>query len=132
MIKFIIPGEPQGKARARVTRFGNYTPEKTVNYEALIKHVYFYKAKGIKFEGAIKMQIHAYYSIPNSASKKKKKDMIDDVIRPTKKPDSDNVLKIVADALNKIAYNDDSQIVEATVRKYYNDEAYVEVSISSI
>ena len=39
--------------------------------------------------------------------------------RPTKKPDGDNVLKAIADALNEIVYIDDAQIVDATVRKFY-------------
>jgi Holliday junction resolvase RusA-like endonuclease len=131
MIKFIIPGEPQGKARARVTRFGNYTPEKTVNYEALIKHIYTQKTE-IMHIGQLAIDITAYYSIPKSYSYKKQREMEEHIIRPTKKPDGDNILKIVADALNKIAYNDDSQIVEARIRKYYSHAPRVEVVLNEI
>ena len=53
-------------------------------------------------------------------------------IRPTKKPDCDNVLKIVADSLNQIAYKDDSQIVETSVKKYYAEIPRVEVEIYHI
>ena len=53
-------------------------------------------------------------------------------IRPTKKPDMDNVIKIIADALNKIAYRDDTQIVDCQVRKFYSEKPRVEVMIQTI
>lgn len=39
----------------------------------------------------------------------------------------DNCIKIIADALNKIAYHDDTQIVDCQVRKFYSDDPRVEV-----
>ena len=45
--------------------------------------------------------------------------MVSGSILPTKKPDGDNVEKAVADALNKVAYLDDSQIIEAKWQKIY-------------
>ena len=44
------------------------------------------------------------------------------IIRPTKKPDFDNIAKIICDALNGIAYKDDASIVSAIVEKYYADD----------
>lgn len=58
--------------------------------------------------------------------------MRDKKIRPIKRPDLDNVLKAVSDALNKIAYKDDSQIVGAVLRKYYGDDARTEVRVTSL
>ena len=52
------------------------------------------------------MRIFAYYGIPKSTSKRKKALMLEGVIRPSKKPDIDNVVKVIADSLNKIAYKD--------------------------
>ena len=77
--------------------------------------------------GQIKADIKAYYPIPKSTSKKQHQAMLDGQIRPTKKPDWDNIGKIICDALNGIAYKDDSAIVEAMVEKYYSDEPRVEV-----
>ena len=54
------------------------------------------------------------------------------LIRPTKKPDIDNVVKALADALNHVAYRDDTQIVDCQVRKFYADEPRVEVLIRQI
>lgn len=75
------------------------------------------------------MNIDAFFKIPKSTSKKKKMMMLSNDIRPTKKPDMDNIIKIVADALNGIAYYDDKQIIECTIRKYYSNEPRIKVSI---
>lgn len=132
MISFTIPGEPRGKARARVTRWGTFTPEKTVNYEALIKQIYEYEAKGPMYEGPLKMSVIAYFEIPKSYSNKKRQAAIGRIIRPTKKPDADNIIKIVCDALNKIAYKDDTQIVELEFTKWYDDRPRVEVKLQEV
>lgn len=121
-------GEPVAKARPRVTKFGAYTPQKTVNYENLVKLSF----QGEKLTGQLKMTVVAYFAIPKSVSKKKRKLMIEEKIRPTKKPDCDNVLKIICDALNTIAYDDDKQIVEMAIRKFYSENPRVEVEIEEI
>ena len=53
-------------------------------------------------------------------------------LRPTKRPDMDNIVKIVADSLNKVAYHDDAQVVSTTIEKWYGTIPRVEVSISEI
>ena len=55
--------------------------------------------------------------------------MIEHLIRPTKKVDSDNCIKIVADSLNKVAYYDDAQIVDCQFRKFYSDTPRVVITI---
>ncbi len=128
MIKLRILGEPVAKARARTTKYGSYTPIKTVNYETLIKEM-FAISNQEKLNGELEMQVMAFFSIPKSTSKKNCIEMENCRIRPTKKPDIDNIIKIVADALNKIAYDDDSQIVKVTAEKYYSLVPRVEILI---
>lgn len=99
-MKFTIPGEPCGKARPRVVHNGNfsraYTPEKTVNYETLVKLEYQRQCGDAYISaGGIHMSIIARCAIPNSASKRKAQAMLDGTIRPTKKPDCDNIIKII-------------------------------------
>jgi Holliday junction resolvase RusA-like endonuclease len=53
-------------------------------------------------------------------------------LRPVKKPDMDNVLKVVADALNSVAYRDDTQIVDCQLRKFYDKQPRVEVIILTV
>lgn len=129
MIKLMIPGEPAGKGRPRLGKFGNvHTPEKTLNYEAYIKWI-FAQGHYQMLKGNLGADITAFFSIPKSASKKKAQQMKDAIIRPTKKPDVDNIAKICLDALNKLAYHDDSSVVALTVDKYYSDNPRVEIVI---
>lgn len=134
-VEFTVPGEPKGKGRPRFVKVGNYTktytPVDTVSYENLVKLEYQSQCGHTKFEKGtmLGLIVTAYYAIPKSESKKKQKQMLDGDIRPTKKPDMDNIIKIIADSLNHIAYHDDSQIVSAEVNKYYSDNPRVEVVI---
>ena len=113
IVNFTVPGEPKAKARPRMTTTGiAYTPKKTVEYENWVKQCYLIEQKGKKLEGQIKAEIAAYFTIPKSTSKKKRKKMTNYLIRPTKKPDTDNVAKIILDSLNSIAYDDDKQVVD--------------------
>ena len=133
--KFTVLGEPRGKGRPKFDRNGHaYTPDSTVNYEVLVKMQYQQKFGEMMFpdDAMLDMRIKAYYSIPKSASKKKHAAMLAGEIRPTKKPDMDNVVKIVADALNKVAYRDDTQIVDCQCRKFYSENPRVEVTIMTI
>lgn len=122
-IKFFIIGTPQGKARPRFTKTGRaYTPKSTVDYENAVKLMYS-SMYSTKFEQGVslKMNITAYFGIPKSTSKKKRAQMLKGNIRPTKKPDADNIAKVIADSLNGLAYYDDAQLVEVNVRKFYGE-----------
>lgn len=143
-VRFTVLGEPQGKGRPRfVSRynpttgksFGQaHTPEKTIVYENLVRTEYAIQTKNFRFpdDAMLDMRIKAFYSIPKSVSKKKKEMMLEGLIRPTKKPDMDNVLKVVADSLNQVAYKDDTQIVDAQCRKFYSEQPRVEIIIRKI
>lgn len=135
-INFTIMGEPKGKGRPRFCRNTGHaiTPKDTVNYETLVKMEYTQACGEQMFpdDAMLDMRIKAYYSIPKSASKKRHAAMLSGDIRPTKKPDMDNVIKIIADSLNKIAYRDDTQIVDCQVRKFYSEKPRVEVMIQTI
>jgi Holliday junction resolvase RusA-like endonuclease len=133
--EFTVIGQPEGKGRPRFTRYGHpYTPQKTVDYENLIKAEYMQQCRGIKFseEAMLRMFVKAYLGIPKSASKKARLEMEAMVQRPAKKPDLDNILKVVADALNELAYHDDKQIVSASIEKYYSEEPRLEIVIDEI
>lgn len=99
--------------------------------QKLIKVEYRRQCGSFKYskETPLDVRITAYYSIPKSASKKKAQAMRDRRIRPMKKPDFDNIGKIVCDALNDIAYHDDAQIVDAQVRKFFSDDPKAVVTI---
>lgn len=131
MIRFTVYGEPQGKARPRFnTRTKTaYTPSKTSEYEKEVAMAYKAVSKGKMFNGAVALDINAYFPIPKSTPKKKLFQFLQNIFRPIKKPDIDNILKIIMDGLNGIAYEDDKQVVSVRVNKYYSTEPRVEVEI---
>lgn len=133
---FVVPGEPVAKGRPKFTTRSGFvraiTPEKTANYETLVKLSFsqeYPEAKPFEKDTPLSVYIIASFGIPKSVSKKKAQEMTDCYIRPTKKPDCDNIGKIICDALNGIAFHDDSQIVELTINKYYSDTPQVRVCI---
>jgi Holliday junction resolvase RusA-like endonuclease len=134
MICFEIPGQPVSKGRARSHRRGNYiahyTPEKTVNYENLVKIVAMQDMKGKQLiSGPISMVISLFFQIPESWSNKKRLSALNGTVRPTVKPDLDNCVKSLCDAINGIVWHDDKQVVEVTVKKFYSDRPRANVSI---
>lgn len=130
IIHLAIPGEPQGKQRPKWSRVGTYTPKQTVNYETYIKELFAVKYPDfMPVESALDMELIAYLTIPTSASKKRKALMADLEIRPTKRPDGDNILKAVMDALEGLAYKNDCQIVKAIVEKYYSNRPGLYIKI---
>jgi Holliday junction resolvase RusA-like endonuclease len=132
-LKFIIPGEPKGKARHRTTKTGHtYTPQPTVDYENLIRQCFSSSENKERLEGQIEANIQAFFSIPKSTSKKRREQMLMGVIRPTKKPDWDNIGKVVCDALNRLAYGDDSHVVTGAVYKWYSEEPRVVVELKKV
>lgn len=136
IFEFEIPGKPCGKGRPRFTRNGHtFTPEQTVNYENLVKLTFrgaYPEAEPLSKDSTLYADIRAFFPIPQSASKKKHALMMDGTIRPTTKPDADNIAKIVLDSLNGIAYHDDAQIIVLRVEKFYSVSPRVAVQIGTL
>ena len=123
MYSFFIPGKPRGKERPRHTRQGvTYTPQKTKNYEEMVRYCFknkYANAVPIAEKTPVAAFLIAYYKQPKRFTKAEKAAVIDGVLFPTAKPDSDNIAKIILDSLNKLAFNDDNQIVKLIVEKRY-------------
>lgn len=129
-ILFIVPGQPQGKLRARWSPHGTHTPQKTINYETYIKEMFAVRYPDfVPLEGPLYMKITAWQMIPKNTSQKKMKLMVAGILRPAKKPDFDNIAKTVCDALEKLAYKNDNQIVTAVINKYYSTKPRLEIEI---
>ncbi len=136
-VVFAVDGEPQGKARPRFSTAGGrvraITPKQTVNYENRVKSAYKKSYGSLRFDDDVSLNVFitAYFRIPQSKSNSKKEQMRANTVRPTKKPDCDNIAKAVLDALNQLAYKDDAQVSELTVLKRYSDNPRVEVIIQN-
>ena len=77
------------------------------------------------------VRVMAAFSVPKSDSKKKRYEKLNCILLPTKKPDTDNILKVVCDALNGCAYHDDKQVVGAVIEKYYATEPGLYITIEA-
>lgn len=129
-IQFTVPGKPVGKARPRFTRTGHtYTPEATTAYEQKVRAEYARQTKNFRFPDGVpvRVQICAHYPVPASTSRKNADRMLTGELAPIKKPDWDNIGKIICDSLNGVAYKDDAQITRATVWKLYGAQPGVTV-----
>lgn len=137
-ITISLAGPPRGKQRARFGRLANgrvvaFTPQQTKSYEAMIRLLAQQEMAGrAPFEGPVKLELRAVFDVPSSWSKKKEADALTGQIRPTKKPDIDNIAKAWNDGLNGVVYKDDAQIVVQSLSKYYGPQALVVVTVSPL
>ncbi len=130
--EFEVIGDIKGKARPRVNTYTckAYTPTNTKDYEELIKQYFKIKyPKYIPLENRVSVKIVAYFKIPKNTSKKNAENMLKGSISPTKKPDIDNIVKIILDALNKMAFKDDNQITKLEIEKIYGEEEKILVKV---
>ena len=137
MIEITIEGKPIPKGRPRFKRIGNfistYTPSETVKKEQEIKDIFLIKyPKHIPLEGAVAFEAIVYMPIPKSTSKKKTQKMINDEIKPIKRPDLDNIGKLVLDALNGLAFKDDSQVILFHTEKKYSNRPRIKIKVYEI
>lgn len=127
-MKIVVYGEPTPKGRPKVRVRGRYaqmyTPEATREAEDS------FMAQAIKLkpetpiEGPLSVSIAFYKIKPKSLPKYVK--------YWTKKPDLDNMVKLVLDAMNKVFFQDDAQIVELVATKQYDDVPRTEVIIRKL
>jgi len=138
-MKFTIPLIPKAQKRARsaaVNRGGKFF---SVTYkdeaqelaeEKLITFLIKYRPE-ILFDGPILLGVKAYLPIPKSKPKKFKASALAGEIRPTTKPDLDNLLKHLKDCCKGIFWLDDKQVVGylPETGKYYGTPARWEIEI---
>lgn len=132
MVELVVYGDPLGKQRPRVSMVNGivrtYTPSKTTNYESLIRHEYTskYRHRHFGVDEPIKASIDIYFGLNKSDYGKKGLNKSGreklDKGWATIKSDIDNVLKLVFDALNSVAYPDDKQITEVHACKIYTTD----------
>ena len=133
-ISFTIDAVPVPKGRPRFSRSGHaYTPEKTRAYERLIgltAKMAIIGETGIDLNAPVSVDMVFYMPIPKSWSKKKIADAIAGRIKHTKRPDCDNLFKILCDGCNGILWKDDAQIFSGKSEKLYSDHPRTEATVT--
>ena len=132
--KFRVMGRVVAKQSVKFGKNGiKYTPGDRTNYANWVKNCFYkeypehlpHELDGFNLE----VSIDVYFRLPESYSKKKRALALQGFIRPTVKPDWDNISKNICDTLNGVVYSDDKNIVDAAVHKYYSEYEYVDVVI---
>lgn len=111
-----------------------YTPKKTKDFENLIASycAVYMRRNGLSVsESYIDVDLVIYNKVPSAWSKKKTKEALDGLIRPTK-GDLDNQLKAILDGLNGVAYVDDKQVVQFRATKLYHHEDMINIKLKDL
>lgn len=127
IIKFKVPGTPIGKQETQVNTKTHiaYKPDKTRWYFEQIQLIAknYMQRKNLKMlKGAIDFRLDIFLKEKRDNSR----------IAPTQKPDSSNVLKIVEDALNKICYNDDKDIIHHELYKWFAIKEGIIITVKAV
>lgn len=133
VLKIEIPGDVQAQQRPKFSRYGNNVsvrdPKESKDYKSFVRLVASQVAPDTLITEEIRLRIDVYRKIPKSFSKKKHQQAVDGELRPTTKPDIDNLAKGIKDGLSKVIWHDDSQVTELVARKLYSDNPRAEVTI---
>ena len=143
LVNLTIIGEPEAKQRPRVSMYNGivrtYTPQKTTNYESLIRHEYTSKYGGLSFDRntPIYVSIIAYFGLSKSDYGKKGlsksgREKMNMGYCMTHK-DLDNIAKIILDSLNQVCFVDDKQVVMLhCYKRWTTGTPKVEIAIGDI
>jgi len=136
MFNFEAEGEPVAQGRPRFTTIGGharaYDPPKSREYKKLVREVAELAAPDEPLDGPFKVEITVFKPLLKSFTKQQTREALSGELRPTKKPDTDNYAKGILDAIKKLFWNDDGQVVMLVAEKYYSDVPRIEVSIEEV
>ncbi|HIZ95543.1 MAG TPA: RusA family crossover junction endodeoxyribonuclease [Candidatus Ligilactobacillus excrementavium] len=135
MARYIFNIIPVAQARPRATRMGKgirlYDPKKTADFKKELRLLA--QAEHVEpLQDALSVEIWFYRAVQKSISKKEHIRRTTGCVRPTVKPDIDNLCKATLDSFNGILWKDDSQIVDLNLHKYYSDNPRIEVELDEI
>jgi Holliday junction resolvase RusA-like endonuclease len=139
-LTFTVPGQPVAKARARTVvnrgRVHSFTPPKTANYENLVRMAFVEKYPNhVPIEGPIMLSIRAFFMAPKYLMRKHAHEVAQETILHISRPDLSNIFKSVEDALNGVAFVDDSAVCvygPDQSMKLYSVMPRVEITIREI
>lgn len=128
-IVFHVPGPPVPKARPRTVRTKSgrtvtYTPGETVLYENRVRAAAHAVAPGELLDGPVRLEVMFLFARPKSRPKKHR--------YPDVRPDLENLLKAVMDALTGIVWRDDAQVVDVSALKLYGPTPGTNVRVSTV
>jgi hypothetical protein len=129
-----IHGNPVGKGRPKFSSKNGrvYTPKQTVLAEREIRQAWREEGEPRLPDVALEMRVDLYVQRPQGHFKKNGELSTEGNRHPVpknKKPDVDNALKLVMDALNSRAYKDDVQVAKVILVRHWGEWPKTEISI---
>lgn len=138
-IRIIVPGPPKAleRNRHRIVKkrdgsqfVANYLPSQSAKEQSTIRKIAYEIMDGRPpIDGSIDLRVAAYMPVPASWSKRKRADALADCVRPTGRPDADNILKLCSDAFKEIVIRDDALIVDVAIFKRYSDRPRLVIEV---
>lgn len=123
MINMTLNLAPVAKERARITRFGNYTPAKTLKFERDAAMIMRSLMQGKPLDGPLKLTARFVLKRPKRPKHK---------TEPITRPDTDNYLKALKDAATGVLWVDDSHVVHEDARKLYGEPSRIELQLEVV
>lgn len=117
---------PQGKA------IGNgriFTPTKLKKYIEMLQWQIRPYAPAELLTGPVIVDITCYFAVPKSTPAKKRTQMLNGIIHHITYPDEDNCSYTIRNAMKKIVYEDDRQIVENRGRKLWGEKDKIVIKV---
>lgn len=119
---FLVEGRAEGKDRPRFARGHAFTTQKTRAFEAKVKRA---AAEAMERHGlepteqSVRVEITCFFLPPKSATKKFLSEIDQGFVMYDKKPDADNIIKAVCDAMNGVVFDDDKRVASVHCTKQY-------------
>ena len=141
-IRVTVPGPPKALERNRTrivnTKDGrqfvaNYQPAKSRAEHSTIRSI----AASIMgnrppLDCPLELRLVAYMPIPRSWSKRDQAAALADRIRPSGKPDADNLLKMAEDGMTGVVWRDDSLVTDTMLWKRYSDRPRLVIEVYAL
>ena len=132
-IRIVVDGKPVPWARhqgGRTTR--PFTPAKVRTYQDVLRVLAQQEMRDqAPVVGPLAMTVRVALPLPKAFSKRKVVSALAGEILPVTRPDLDNYIKVVLDALNGIVWRDDAQVVRVEARKVYALKPGMEIEVST-
>jgi len=134
-IMFSVPGRPKPWSRRVVNRRtgASFIPREVESYKSLVRDAFYAAVEGqpteMLHDGPVTVMVHAFFPIPKSRPRWWRERAEIDRMPMTGRPDGDNVLKMILDALNSVAYGDDRQVYRVEIAKRYSPRPRCDVRI---
>jgi Holliday junction resolvase RusA-like endonuclease len=132
MLFIPVYGQPLPQMRMKACKIGGHI--RIYDPQAKQKEEIRWRIRGLYKEEPVTIPIYVeilfYMPIPKHTSTVRKKDMINGKMHHMKRPDVDNLIKLILDCMTGIVYKDDSQICDIRAKKLYAESPATIIQIS--